>query len=116
MTPKLQRIIDRTDKALIKALTIAITEIEREAKAAIKASPGTVQSFCIASGKALFNLTGGLSLAPDEFAQQGHNNNHAENIAGILHAYNGLFLITKLYPMLIQRDAATGEFVKLTKW
>lgn len=116
MTPKLKRIIERTDKALTKALSIVITEIEREAKAAIKASPGTVQSFCISSGQALFNLAGGLSLAPDEFARQGHKNNHADNIAGMLHAYNGLFLITKLHPMLIKQDAATGEFVKLKKW
>lgn len=116
MTPKLKRTIERTDKALSKALSVVLTEIEREAKAAIKASPGTVQSFCITSGKALFNLTGGRSLAPDEFAREGHKNNHADNIAGMLHAYNGLFLITKLNPMLIKRDAATGEFIKLKEW
>lgn len=119
------RIMARIDKGLVKAVGIALTEIEKEARKAIEASPATVQSFCMAMGRASFRVVWSEDwdgepmprdehIYPGEFGKHGLSNPHAENIAKLLDEYNGLLRLTG-YPMLIQRDEA-GQLIKLKDW
>lgn len=116
----------RVDKALAKAFQIALTEIEKEARKAIEASPEKVKSFCMANGGASFHVVWladwdgeqmpmDENLNPSEFAQHGHVNPHAGNLARILDEYNGMLRITD-YPMMIKRDPVSGELIKLNDW
>lgn len=116
----------RVDKALAKAFQIALTEIEKEARKAIEASPERVKSFCMVNGGASFHVVWladwdgekmpmDENLTPSEFAQHGHINPHVDNIARILGEYNGMLRIAA-YPMMITRDSITGELIKLNNW
>lgn len=125
MSKALARIMGRLDKALAKAMQIALTEIEKEARKAIEASPDTVKSFCMTAGRASFHVVWLESwegapmprdehINPDEFGKYGHINPHAENIAKLLDEYNCMLRLTG-YPMKLVRDD-DGELIKLRDW
>lgn len=119
------RTMGRLDKALAKAMGIALTEIEKEARKAIEVSPDTVKSFCMAMGGASFHVVWlenwegepvprDEHIYPCDFKKYGHVNPHAENIALLLDEYNCMLRLTG-YPMKIVRDN-DGELIKLRDW
>lgn len=125
-TRSIARMMERIDKSLSRAFKAVVTEIEKEAKAAIKASPETVKSFCMAMGTAHFKVVWcedwdgepvprDENIDPGEFAQYGHKNPHADNIAKLLDEYNSMLRITG-WPMLIQRDQVSGKLTTLNDW
>ncbi|MDX9668730.1 hypothetical protein [Pseudomonas sp. P8_250] len=120
------RIMTRIDKSLARAFKVIVCEIEKEAKAAIKASPETVKSFCMATGTAQFKVVWidnregepvprDKDISPGEFAKYGHVNPHADNVAKLLDEYNGMLCITG-WPMLIKTDLVSGELTTLNDW
>ena len=126
MSQPIKRIMDRIDKSLSKAFAVAIKEIEKEAKAAIKASPDTIKSFCMAMGTAHFKVVWtedwdgepmprDENLGPGEFAEYGHKSPHADNIAKLLDEYNSMLRLTG-WPLMIKRDDVTGELITLNDW
>lgn len=126
MTSKaLARIMGRVDKALAKAMQIALTEIEKEARKAIEASPDTIKSFCMAMGSCFFHVVWledwdgepmprEENIYPGEFKQYGHINAHADAIAKLLDEYDCMLRLTG-YPLKIVRDDK-GELTKLNDW
>jgi hypothetical protein len=120
------RIIERVDKSLARAFKLAITEIEKEAKAAIKTSPETVKSFCMAMGAASFKVVWiedwdgepmprDENISPGKFAEYGHKNPHADNVAKLLDEYDSMLRLTG-WPMLIKSDLVSGELITLNDW
>lgn len=120
-----ERIMLRIDKALVKAVIAGLSEIEKEARKAIKANPDQVKGFCMAMGSASFKVVWTENwdgepmpreenLHPSELSKSGINCQHADNIAKLLDEYNGMLRFTG-YPMKLDRDD-TGEIIKLKDW
>lgn len=119
------RIMARIDKGLAKAITIALAEIEKEARKAIEANPDKVKGFCMAMGTASFHVVWqedwdgepmprDENIDPSDFAAYGHNCPHVDNIAKLLDEYNGMLRLTG-YPMKLERSN-TGDLIKLKDW
>lgn len=119
MTSKaIARIMLRVDKALVRAVQAALSEIEKEARKALKVSPDTFKSFRMIGGNAAFHVVsqecGDEHLTPGDVARRGHDNPHAFVIAKLLDEYDGMFKLTR-YPMLLKRDNA-GQIIMLKDW
>lgn len=125
MSKALARTMSRIDNALVKAMQIALVEIEREARRAIDASPAKIKAFVMARGRAAFTVElpdiqggeGGLrseDIAPGDLPGIGHNCKHAANIDRLLSEYNKILYLTG-YPLKLERDG-TGDIIKLREW
>lgn len=112
-----QRTIERTDKAIVKGVTILLKEIEKEARAAIKCSPTTLKAFSMVGGRTSFIVALDQSKDADlelsGLVKHGVENPHAENIAQLLRVYDYIFRLSSCYPMFIRRDAVSGDLIKL---
>lgn len=120
-----ERIMLRIDKALVKAVIAGLSEIEKEARKAIKANPDHVLGYTMAMGSASFKVKWSEdwdgepmpreeNLHPSELSQCGINCQHADNIAKLLDEYNGMLRFTG-YPLKLERDP-TGKLIKLNDW
>lgn len=116
MTNKaLARIMLRVDKALLKAVQAALSEIEKEARKALEASPATLKGFCIAGDSASFHVvsqgSGGEHIPPGDLSKHGLVSPHAEVVAKLLYEYEWLLRLIKV-PIQIKRST-TGELIKI---
>lgn len=116
MTNKaLARIMLRVDKALVKAIHAALSEIEKEARKAIEASPATFKGFCITKGYASFHVVNQGSadefIALSELSKHGLTSPHSELIATLVNEYNWLLRLAN-NPIKIERSNS-GELIKI---
>lgn len=116
MTSKaLARIMLRVDKALVKAIQAALSEIEKEARKAIEASPTTYQGFCIANGRASFHVvsqdSADIHITPSDLPSYGLTSPHIEVIATLIDEYKWLLRLAN-NPLKLERSN-TGELIKI---